>query len=175
MTGNFKVPKPKRLDFKATTDNEPENSAKNKSVFNVHSDESDNENLENMLLDQYMNAEHQKEKRHSGEQAQSPPAPVRFEKDPNTSHCSDSDNQYTYEESEVLNFFNGISVHIHGFDEESREHLIKESKAAGANVILDPNYSGTVDYLIVAMDAGQLDDISVKARNVVNQNWLVGI
>lgn len=34
IMGNFKIPKPKRLDFQATTDNEPENRQNTRSTFN---------------------------------------------------------------------------------------------------------------------------------------------
>lgn len=168
MTGNFKVPKPKRLDFKSS---EAENNA-NKSIFQIQGDDIPNdEHLEDLLLDQYINADttvssalDKENVEHLEEQQQN-----ELEK-PNFTY---SENQYTYEASEELSFLNNLTVHIQGFDEESSELLIQDCRAAGANVILDENYQGIVDYLIVSLDILSLENIRIKAKNVVNQNWLV--
>lgn len=72
-----------------------------------------------------------------------------------------------------LTFLDKIKVHIHGFDKESHESLVEDCKIAGAEVIEDDNYSGTVDLLILPVDAMTMDGITIKAKCIVNHNWLV--
>lgn len=84
------------------------------------------------------------------------------------------DSEYDYSSNEVP-FLSNKKVHIRGFDAESHESLVDDCKIAGAEVIDDDDYDGTVDFLILPLDAVSMDGIHVKARKVVNHNWLVSI
>lgn len=70
-------------------------------------------------------------------------------------------------------FLDRKKVYIRGFDNESQESLVEDCKAAGAEVIEDHNYGGVVDLLILPVDAITMDGITVRAKCIVNHNWLV--
>lgn len=89
---------------------------------------------------------------------------------------TDLDSDSNYDNTAVLSqmrFLDKMKVHIRGFDKESQESLVEDCKMAGAEVIEDNNYSGVVDLLILPVDAITMDGITVKAKCIVNHNWLV--
>lgn len=174
MTGNAMKPKQRRLDFQ---NNEEPNKA-NTSVTselsrtNVPLDE----NMENLILDQYLNASVNKDK-----SMFKMPAPVAAAAKPapepaksNYVSMNRSELSIDFDDSEPeLNFLEGKTVHIHGFDEDSIAALVYDCELAGATLITDDNYSQTVDYMIVAIDIMSLENMKIKARNIVNHHWLV--
>lgn len=68
-------------------------------------------------------------------------------------------------------FLANRTVYIKGFDEESYKSLVHDCQTGGAEVIEDDNYNGTVDFLILPLRA--MDGITVKAKKIVNSNWMV--
>lgn len=139
------------------------------------------DNLENLILDQYMNPD-------------DIPAPIPIA--PTTSNqfkvpksvdqpaipqaSTDSVSNIGSEESTIesqdvpaVRYLDKLKIYIHGFSDDSTETLIEDCEKAGAEVYLNQNYQGTVDYLIIPMDVMTMDNITVKAKNIVNQNWLV--
>lgn len=72
-----------------------------------------------------------------------------------------------------VEFLANFKVHVRGFDTESHESLVDDCKIAGATIIDDENYSGTIDLLILPVDAISMDGIKLKAKTIVNHNWLV--
>lgn len=91
--------------------------------------------------------------------------------------ASESDFESESDFSATLNnpvlFLNNLKVFIKGFDTESHELLVNDCQIAGAEVIENDNYKGTVDFLILPVDAVTKDGIHVKAKTTVNHNWLV--
>lgn len=164
MNNSFKKPNPKKLVFPTAQEE--------KRTTDAGSDSED------LLLDQYI---HSLSKAGEGNKANSSGGSVNSDKEENAkkpeeqgrssaSICASS--EFTSEFTETVDFLRGKSVHIRGFDKESSELLIQDCRSVGAEVILDENYGGVVDYLIVSMDILTIDDIRVKAKTIVNQNWL---
>lgn len=161
---------PKRLNFDG---NAPTSETLNKQTAA--------DNLENLILDQYMNSDdipaplpvpsstsNQFKVPKSVDQAPIPQA--------STDSVSDIGTEESTIESEDLppvRYLDKLKIYIHGFSDDSTETLIEDCEQAGAEVYLNQNFQGTVDYLIVPMDVMTLENISIKAKHIVNQNWLV--
>lgn len=161
---------PKRLNFDG-------NSSTNVTPNNQQSAA---DNLENLILDQYMNAE-------------DIPAPLPIatstcnqfkvpkavDQPPIAQTSTDSVSNIGSEESTVesqdvpVKYLNNLKVYIHGFSEDSTETLIADCEQAGAVVYSNQNYQGTIDFLILPTDAMTMENITIKAKHIVNQNWLV--
>lgn len=69
-------------------------------------------------------------------------------------------------------FLIGKKVAMHGFIDDSINLMAQEMRAAGGE-LMDEHYDGELDYLIVPIDVLQMDDINVRAKNIVNELWLV--
>lgn len=188
MTGNAMKPKQRRLDFQ---NNEETNKA-NASIASELSRTSvpADENMENLILDQYLNASVNKEK-----PTFKMPAPVAVAAaaataakpapEPTTSNyvpMNRSELSINFDDSSAagltdsepeLNFLEGKTVHIYGFDEDSFAALVYDCELAGATLVSDDNHSQIVDYMIVAIDIMTLENVKIKARNIVNHHWLV--
>lgn len=168
MSGISKQGTPKRLDFDG-----------NKSTSKTPDKQAENEKMDSLLIDQYLNAD-------------DIPAPVQ----PSTSSAHnmfkvpkavepapqpDSESQLTAgsEESTMASqdvsskYLDGMQVYIHGFSDDSTESMIEDCEKAGAEVHMNQNYQGVIDYLILPIDAMTMDDVTIEAKHVVNQNWLV--
>lgn len=91
------------------------------------------------------------------------------------SKCTDfeSDSEFTETLNQHVKFLARLKVYIKGFDIESHESLVEDCRVAGADVIEDDNYRGAVDFLILPVDAVTMNGINVKAKRIVNHNWLV--
>lgn len=72
-------------------------------------------------------------------------------------------------------FLANLKVFLKGFDIDSHESLVDDCRMAGAEVIENENYKGTVDFMILPVDAITMNGINVKAKRIVNHNWLVCI
>lgn len=97
---------------------------------------------------------------------------------PTTAHSANEtgsscfDSQMTSSDlTQILDFLKGMTVCIVGFDEESSQSLTQYSKMSGADIV--ENTDRKVDYLIAATDKMTMNDVRVKATNIVNSNWLV--
>lgn len=88
------------------------------------------------------------------------------------SDCTDLESESEFTMKQV-NFLVNLKVYIKGFDIESHESLVDDCRIAGAEVIEDDKYKGTVDFLILPVDAITMNGINVKAKRIVNHNWLV--
>lgn len=86
---------------------------------------------------------------------------------------SESESEFSNTMHQPVLFLANLKVFIKGFDNESHESLVEDCVSAGANVIEDDNYKGTVDFLILPVDAVTMNGINVKAKKIVNHNWLV--
>lgn len=90
-----------------------------------------------------------------------------------------TDSEFCSELSVTMNnqvlFLANLKVFLKGFDIESHESLVDDCRMAGAEVIENENYKGTVDFLILPVDAITMNGINVKAKRIVNHNWLVCI
>lgn len=171
MSGNSKQANPRRLTFQ-------NNEEVDKATASMIPDASIpiNENMENLILDQYMNASVNK-----GKSMFKMPAPVAdAPKDaPEQSVCQRSDESAEFEESSAepsrseYNFLEDKIVFIHGFNEESHAALVSDCELGGATVIADHNYKHVVDYMILPIDILTMDGITVKAKSIVNHYWLV--
>lgn len=178
MTGNsMKQPNRRRLEF--LNDDEP--NKLNASVADVPIiDLPINENMENLILDQYLHASVNKDK-----SLFKMPAPVESRGSPeklpsNYVPMNPSINSLDFEDSSVTtnteteyNFLENKTVFIHGFDEDSIDALVYDCQLGGGIVITDKNHTQEVDYLILAADIMSMNGIAVKAKNVVNHYWLV--
>lgn len=71
------------------------------------------------------------------------------------------------------NFLVGKMVFIHGFDEKSHAALVRDCESVGATVIAENNNVDIVDYMMLAIDILSMDRITVRARKIVNPNWMV--
>lgn len=146
--------------------------------------------LENLLIDEYANAQpppRPAEATSRAAAAESPdadtfkvPRPAEpLDKSSESPLNKSSESQFTseYESSmsQPATFLVGMKVFIHGFDQESTESLVNDCELAGAKVITDVNSTESVEYLILPLDAMTMDGIKVKAKHVVNHNWLVSI
>lgn len=128
---------------------------------------------DNVMIDQYLNASVNQNKEFKVPQPLVNVVPSR-ENIQNT-HLnidleSESDFSLTLTEK---NFLTGLVISVIGFDKESKELLVSDCKACGAVVIDDENFSGTVNYLILPVDTYTMDGIQIKAKYIVNHNWLV--
>lgn len=183
MTGNSAKPaNRRRLEFQ----NNEEPMKGNASITSELSrtDFPIDENMENLILDQYMNASVNKEK-----SMFKVPAPVavaaKNAPEPllnNYVPMNPSEQSIDFEDSSVMtdseteyNFLQNKTVYIHGFDEESIAALIHDCELGGATVITDNNSKHVVDYMILALDILSMHGIMVKARNIVNHHWLVSL
>lgn len=181
MSQTSKQATPKRLNFGDT--NSSLNGSKNVSpVDRSMAARTDKERAEDEIIDQYL-------------QAQKPPAvqepvagpsriadgfkvpaqpPAQTTQASVGSENTESDSEFDYSSSaNQIMFLSNLKVHIRGFDNESHESLVEDCRIAGAEVIEDNNYKGMVDYLILPVDAITMDGITVKAKKMVNHNWLV--
>lgn len=70
-------------------------------------------------------------------------------------------------------FLANLKVFVHGFDAESHSCMVDDCRVAGAEVYDDPDFNGTVDVIILPMDAMTMDGIKAKSKVIVNHNWLV--
>lgn len=86
-----------------------------------------------------------------------------------------SDSQMTEYETntEILDFLKGLTVHVTGFVDESEQTITKEVQEAGGILVPD-NFTEIVDYLIVPTDILQYT-FQIKAKNIVNEYWLVNV
>lgn len=129
---------------------------------------------ENVMIDQYLNASVNPSKEFKVPQALANVPQQKEDAQQQANHTVDSecnsDFSLTFSER---TFLTGLVVSVIGFDENSKEMLEDECKSAGAVVISDENFSGSVDYLILPLDVLSMHDIQVKAKYVVNNNWLV--
>lgn len=146
----------------------PNNGVKEKSLNHG------NENLEDIIIDQYLSSTVVQDNHFKVPQALVNAAQLQTSVLPPVDQSLDSehgsDYSLTFSES---NFLNGFTVYILGFDTESNEALIDDCKAAGAVVIIDDHFKGSVDYLILPLDILSMNDVQVKAKHIVNQHWLV--
>lgn len=92
------------------------------------------------------------------------------------SKCTDfeSESEFSVTLNHQVMFLANLKVFIKGFDIESHESLVDDCRIAGAQVIEDDNYRGTIDFLILPVDAITMNGINVNAKRIVNHNWLVG-
>lgn len=177
----FKAPR-KRLAF-----NESEN---NPNASNGANDVSDV--MEELMLDQYLTVQSHANvkvtspppKPDAAEKGamlppSAPPAPAVVKTTSATTVTTSNDSDPKLFESQMssseltqnLDFLDNMSVCIVGFDAESYEHLAYYCQKAGAEIV--DNTDRDVDYLIASVDKITLDDVLVRATNVVNYNWLV--
>lgn len=70
-------------------------------------------------------------------------------------------------------FLKGTTVCLMGFDTESLAHLTHYCKISGAEIV--ENSDRQVDYLITSIDILTMQDVRVKAKKIVNSEWLVCI
>lgn len=184
MSQTSKQATPKRLNFGDANSslNGSKNVSPNDRSMNAQTDK---ERAEDEIIDQYL-------------QAQKPPTvqepvagpskitdgfkvpaqpPAQTTQASVGSENTESDSEFDYTASSgaynQIMFLANLKVHIRGFDKESHESLVEDCRIAGAEVIEDNNYKGTVDYLILPVDAITMDGITVKAKKMVNHNWLV--
>lgn len=162
---------PKRLNFDG---NMPTNETPNKPTA------ADN-NLENLILDQYMNPNDipaplpiasTTSDQFKVPKSVNQPAIPQTSTDSVSNICSEESTMATQDDLAVR-YLDKLKIYIHGFSDDSTETLIADCEQAGAEVYLNQNYHGTVDYLIVPMDVMTLENIAIKAKYIVNQNWLV--
>lgn len=160
---------PKRLNFDGNKSNG--SSEQNKSK--------ENENAESLLLDQYLNAQDIPEPVPSTSSTRNvfkvPKAvepPISSSSDLQSGSSSENTVQTMTEETQVQ-YLKDLKVYIHGFSDDSTESMIQDCEAAGAEVHVNQNYAGIIDYLILPLDAMNMDDITIKSKHIVNQNWLV--
>lgn len=85
----------------------------------------------------------------------------------------DSESEFSATLNHQLLFLTNLKVFIKGFDIKRHESLVEDCRTAGAQVIEDDNYKGMIDFLILPVDAITMNGISVKAKRIVNHNWLV--
>lgn len=182
MAGNSIKSNPRRLNFQT---NEGPNKA-NASIISEMSrtDPPIHENMENLILDQYMNASVNKDKSMFKMPAPvvTPPAEKAAPKHNNYVPINPSEDSMDFEDSSAMsntetdyNFLENKVVFIHGFDEESHAALVHDCELGGATVIADSNYKHMVDYMILAIDILSMEGITVRARNIVNHHWLVSV
>lgn len=161
---------PKRLNFDGNT-----------STTGTPNKQTAADSLENLILDQYMNADDipapvpnatstsdEFKVPKSVEQPQIPQA--------STDSVSNIGSELSTMESEdvpAVRYLDKLKIYIHGFSDDSTETLIEDCEQAGAEIYSNQNFQGTVDYLIVPMDVMTMENVTVKAKHVVNQNWLV--
>lgn len=136
--------------------------------------------LENLLIDEYAKAQPSQSRpaaRTSADtEIESPVFKVPQAAEPlNKTVESQFDSEYDSSTSQPVTFLTNMKVFIHGFDRESTDSLADDCEAAGAKVITDVNSSEAVEYLILPLDAMNMNDIKVKPKHVVNHNWLVSI
>lgn len=139
--------------------------------------QNDDMHLENVLIDEYANAQPMPPKAIDEPTANKSSdvfkMPAAAEPLNQTGTESQFDSEYGSTLSEPVTFLANMKVFIHGFDEESTDSLVEDCELAGANVIKDANSTEAVDYLILPLDAMNMNDIKVKPQNIVNHNWLV--
>lgn len=170
-----------RLDFDepATTSKAANEKEGNDSLENV------NANMEDLMIDQYLNPAAAdtaaskvatkndfKVPNPVAAPAQTFAAPIQTTLS-NGSNDTDLESEYSSTMPELLDFLSNLKVFIYGFDEESHEYLSRDCINAGAEIIVDSNYKGIVDYMICALDVMSLSDVKIRAKNIVNHNWLV--
>lgn len=161
---------PKRLNFDGNTST-TETPNKQKAA----------DSLENLILDQYMNADdipapvpnatstsNQFKVPKSVEQSQIPQASTD-----SVSNIGSEESTMQSQDVTSVRYLDKLKIYIHGFSDDSTETLIEDCEQAGAEIYLNQNFHGTVDYLIVPMDVMTMENLTVKAKHVVNQNWLV--
>lgn len=85
----------------------------------------------------------------------------------------ETDSEFGSTMNDHVMFLAKQKVFIRGFDTESHESLVEDCKIAGAEVIEDDEYTGMVDFLILPVDAITMEGVKVKAKTIVNHNWLV--
>lgn len=85
----------------------------------------------------------------------------------------ESESEFSVTLSHQVKFLAKLKVFIKGFDVESHESLVEDCRSAGAEVIENDNYKGVIDFLILPVDAVTMNGVHVKAKKIVNHNWLV--
>lgn len=180
---------PKRLNFNDSTVSTPKNQSP---TDNGNDSDHSKDQADDELLDEYLQAPMASEvpvpipvssKPPSKEPVAGPsnaddgfkvPAQPRSKDDIEANRTDlDSDMNFDSTALSQLTFLDKMKVHIQGFDKESHESLVDDCKMAGAEIIDDDSYSGTVDLLILPVDAMTMDGITIKAKCIVNHNWLV--
>lgn len=142
-----------------------------------------NENAEDQMIDQYLNAVETVAKPSTPKQAieafkvpsaQALPAQAAAVfATVSGSTESESQSEYSSTMPELMDFLANLKVYVTGFDDESHDSLVNDCTNAGAEIIFDENYKGKVDYMILPIDYMTMDGIKIKAKHLVNHNWLV--
>lgn len=139
----------------------------------VTSSDSDAPNEDNIMIDQYLFAPAGRDTEFKVPQPLASVAQPKADAQPvNETVQSEGESDFSLTFTE-RNFLTGFVVSVIGFDSESSEMLTADCKAAGAVVINDDNFGGSVDYLICAIDIMSLDGVQMQPKNIVNHNWLV--
>lgn len=87
----------------------------------------------------------------------------------------ESESEFSVTMSHHVLFLKNLKVFLKGFDIDSHESLVDDCQMAGAEVIENENYKGIVDFMILPVDAITMKGINVKAKKIVNHNWLVSV
>lgn len=103
---------------------------------------------------------------------------AKAQEQPEPESTLQSNDSELYSESELIpsnmvKFLANMIVMFRKFDSESHRILTKYCKAAGAEVIEDDYYTGLLNFLILPIDAMSMEGITVKAKEIVNHNWVV--
>lgn len=81
--------------------------------------------------------------------------------------------QSSDQSAQNANFFAGLTFFFYGFIDESSVLLVRDVQNAGGQLVSE-TYSDFVDYLILATDITEFD-LQIRAKNTVNDLWLVCI
>lgn len=189
MSGQTKQGIPKQLNFNDTNSTVAEERSPNERSQIDRSQiaaVTNKERAEDELIDQYLKAPAQVP-------AKTPPPPpitestresiagpsksfIEFKEPRGLGNDScDSGSDFSSTISTPVMFLTGHKVYLGKFEPISYETLVEDCRQAGAEVIEDHNYKGLVDFLILPVDAMNMDGIGVKAKTVVNHNWLVSL
>lgn len=195
MSQTSKQGTPKRLNFNDS--NSSMNASKNESPSDkTLLSQTNKEQAEDDLIDQYLNAQPapapvpaavrepvagpSKAKDDNNFKVPAQPQPqaqaqVQAQSLQQSSNDTESeyDSEYDYTPNSAIKFLANLKVMFRGFDSESHESLAEDCQIAGAEIIDDDNYKGTIDFLIMPVDAMSMHGTNVKAKQIVNQNWLV--
>ncbi len=71
------------------------------------------------------------------------------------------------------NLFRGVTFAMFGFSEESTLELLAEIDESGGSTIGVNDFSTIADYLIVPVDTYEISDCHFKAKEIVNDLWIV--
>ncbi|XP_055297166.1 DNA topoisomerase 2-binding protein 1-A [Sitodiplosis mosellana] len=183
MSQTSKLSTPKRLDFDGDASTAKDQSTHNESTLKSQDQRNKRAQAEDDLIDQYLKAPAPAQTLAPAKEPVAGPSKTtndvfKVPAQPTANEESrftdfESESEFSVTMNNQVTFLANLKVYIKGFDIESHESLVEDCRIAGAEVIEDDNYKGTVDFLILPVDAITMNGINVKAKRIVNHNWLI--